>query len=72
MLHFYLIPADQLVGIGQTRHETPFLEPIDGGERAREEDALYCGERDKTLPWVGRKDQHLINTQIQQITGKEF
>lgn len=30
----HLIPADQLVGVGQTRHEAPFLEPIDGGERA--------------------------------------
>lgn len=46
----HLVPADQLVGIGQTRHEAAFLQPIDGGERAGEEDALHCGERNKTLP----------------------
>lgn len=46
----HLIPADQLVGIGQARHEAPFLQPIDGGERAGEEDALHCSKRNKTLP----------------------
>lgn len=55
----YLVPADQLVGIGQTRHETPFLQPIDGGERAGEEDALHCGKRNKTLPWRA-KQRHQI------------
>lgn len=42
-----LITRDELVGEGQTRHETTFLEPEDGGESAREEDTLDCCEGDE-------------------------
>lgn len=45
----YLISAYQLVGVGQPRHETPLLQPIDGGERAGEEDALHRSKRHKAL-----------------------
>ena len=34
---------------GETRHETALLEPEDGSERAREEDALDGGERDQAF-----------------------
>ena len=44
-----LITADQLVGEGETGHESAFLQPEDGSERPREEDTLDGGERNKTF-----------------------
>lgn len=44
-----LVAADKLIGEGQARHEATLLEPEDGCERAREEDAFDGGERDETL-----------------------
>lgn len=44
-----LVTRDQLVGEGQTRHETTLLQPEDGGERAREEDTLNSSEGNQTL-----------------------
>jgi hypothetical protein len=44
-----LVTADKLVGEGKTRHKTPFLEPKDGSERAREEDAFDSGESNETF-----------------------
>ena len=44
-----LIPADELVGEGQTRHQAALLQPEDGGEGTAEEDALYSGESDQAL-----------------------
>ena len=40
------VARDQLVAERQTRHESSLLHPEDGGERAREEDALDGGESD--------------------------
>lgn len=41
------IPADQLVGECQTRHEPALLQPEYSGERAGEEDTLDTGESDE-------------------------
>lgn len=43
------VPRDQLVGESETRHEAALLQPEDGGEGAREEDAFDGGEGDKAL-----------------------
>ena len=43
------IAGDELVGEGEAGHETTLLEPIDGAERAGEEDTLDASEGDKTL-----------------------
>lgn len=53
----YLISAYQLVGVGQPRHETPLLQPIDGGERAGEEDALHRSKRHKALAWEQKEQK---------------
>mmetsp|Transcript_101880 Transcript_101880/g.265950 ORF Transcript_101880/g.265950 Transcript_101880/m.265950 type:complete len:406 (+) Transcript_101880:274-1491(+) len=39
-----LVTGDQLVGEGQARHQAALLQPIDGAERATEEDALDASE----------------------------
>ena len=39
-----LVAADELVGEAEARHEAALLEPEDGAEGAREEDALDGGE----------------------------
>jgi len=44
-----LITADQLIGEGETGHESAFLQPEDGSERSGEEDTLDGGECDKTF-----------------------
>lgn len=41
------IPADQFIRECQSGHETPLLQPEDGGEGAREEDAFDTCERDQ-------------------------
>jgi hypothetical protein len=43
-----LVTRDELVGEGQTRHKTAFLQPEDGGEGAGEENTLNGSESDKT------------------------
>lgn len=43
-----LVTRDQLVGEGQTGHQTTLLQPEDRGERAREEDTLNSGEGHET------------------------
>ncbi|KAK8449102.1 hypothetical protein SEVIR_7G161450v4 [Setaria viridis] len=44
-----LVAGDELVGEGEARHEAALLEPEDGAEGAREEDALNAGEGDEAL-----------------------
>ena len=44
-----LVTADQFVGEGETGHETTLLQPEDGSERSREEDALDGGEGNQTF-----------------------
>lgn len=44
-----LVTGDKLVGEGEARHETTFLEPEDGGEGAAEEYPFDRSEGDKTL-----------------------
>jgi len=44
-----LIPRDELIGEGETGHETSLLEPEDRGERAGEEDSFDGGEGDESL-----------------------
>lgn len=44
-----LITGDELVGEGQTGHETTLLEPEDGGESTAEEDALDGGKGNEAL-----------------------
>lgn len=44
-----LISRDELVGEGQTRHETPFLEPEDRCKCSAEEDTFDSCERNKPL-----------------------
>jgi hypothetical protein len=44
-----LVAGNKLVGEGETRHETPLLEPEDGSERAREEDTLNGSESNETF-----------------------
>jgi len=48
-----LITRDQLVGEGETWHQTTLLQPEDGSKGAREEDALHSGEGNKTLSESG-------------------
>eukprot|EP00438_Fugacium_kawagutii_P012791 Skav211671 [mRNA] locus=scaffold216:105387:106229:- [translate_table: standard] len=43
------IARNELVGKGQTRHETSLLQPEDGTKRSAEEDALNCSKCHKTL-----------------------
>ena len=38
------VATDQLVAETKARHESTFLEPKDGAEGAREEDAFDCGK----------------------------
>jgi len=42
-----LIARDELVGKGQSRKETTLLQPKNGAEGTREEDALYTGKSDQ-------------------------
>lgn len=44
-----LITRDELVGEGQTRHETTLLEPEDGSEGTGEENTLHGSESNETL-----------------------
>jgi hypothetical protein len=44
-----LVTRDELVGEGQSRHETALLQPEDGGESTAEEDTLNGSEGDQTL-----------------------
>lgn len=44
-----LIPRYQLVGEGQSGHQRAFLEPEDGAEGSREEDALHSCKGDQPL-----------------------
>ena len=43
------ISRDELVGEGESGHETSLLEPEDGGERSREEDTLDSGESNESF-----------------------
>ena len=43
------VAGDELVGEGETGHETAFFEPEDGGEGAAEEDSFDGGEGDEAL-----------------------
>lgn len=45
----HLIASNEFIAKRQSRHQATLLEPIDCTERAREENALDGGERDKTL-----------------------
>ena len=49
----YLISTDELVAEGEPRHDSSLLQPEDGRERAREEDALDSRKRTETFT-VGR------------------
>ena len=44
-----LITGDELVGEGQSRHQTTLLQPEDGGKSTAEEDTLNSGKRDQAL-----------------------
>lgn len=44
-----LITTDEFIGEGKTRHKPTLLEPEDGGEGTREENALDSGKGDKTF-----------------------
>ena len=44
-----LVPTDELVAEAQPRHDASLLQPEDGTERAREEDALDAHEGDQPL-----------------------
>lgn len=44
-----LVTRDELVGEGQTRHETSLLEPEDGGKGSAEEDTLNSSKGNETL-----------------------
>lgn len=44
-----LVTRDELVGKGQTRHETSLLEPKDGGKGTAEEDTLDGGKGNQAL-----------------------
>ena len=44
-----LVARDELVGEGETGHESSLLEPEDRSEGSREEDSLDGGEGDQTL-----------------------
>ena len=44
-----LIPRDEFVAEGEAGHEAALLQPEDGREAAREEDALDGGESDDAL-----------------------
>ena len=44
-----LVAGDELVGEGETGHETALLEPEDGGESTAEEDTLDGSKGDETL-----------------------
>lgn len=48
-----LVTGDQLVGEGETRHQTTLLQPEDGSESTAEEDALNGSEGNKTLSECG-------------------
>ena len=43
------VTADELIREGKSRHEAALLDPEYCRERAREEDALYGRESDKSL-----------------------
>ena len=44
-----LIPRNQLVREGKTRHQTTLLQPVDGTETTREQDSLNGRERNQSL-----------------------
>lgn len=44
------VPTNQLVGEGETGHETPLLKPENSGERTREEYPLNTREGDQPHP----------------------
>jgi|UniRef100_A0A804ME22 hypothetical protein len=44
-----LVPGDELIRESEARHEAALLEPEDGAEGAREEDALDAGEGNEAL-----------------------
>mmetsp|Transcript_19132 Transcript_19132/g.42310 ORF Transcript_19132/g.42310 Transcript_19132/m.42310 type:complete len:216 (+) Transcript_19132:139-786(+) len=44
-----LVSGNQLIRERQSRHQTPFLEPIDGAERPTEQDAFHTSEADQSL-----------------------
>lgn len=60
-----LVTGDELVGEGETGHQTAFLEPEDGGEGAAEEDAFDGGEGDESL----RKGGVLVGNPFQGPIG---
>ena len=49
-----LVAGNKFIGECEAGHETALLEPEDGGEGAREEDAFNGGEGDKALGEGGR------------------
>mmetsp|Transcript_125581 Transcript_125581/g.340970 ORF Transcript_125581/g.340970 Transcript_125581/m.340970 type:complete len:245 (+) Transcript_125581:738-1472(+) len=44
-----LVARDQLVGEGEARHQAALLEPVDGAERATEQNSLHGRKRDDAL-----------------------
>ena len=44
-----LIPGDELVAEGQARHESPLLQPENGGKTSREEYSFYRGKSHNPL-----------------------
>ena len=44
-----LVSGDQFVGEGQAGHEASFLDPEDGAEASREEDAFDSGESNEAF-----------------------
>mmetsp|Transcript_5694 Transcript_5694/g.13052 ORF Transcript_5694/g.13052 Transcript_5694/m.13052 type:complete len:257 (-) Transcript_5694:29-799(-) len=48
-----LVARDQLVGEGEARHQAALLEPVDGAERATEQNSLHGREGDDALGEAG-------------------
>ena len=59
------VARNELVGEGQARHEAPLLEPEDGAEASREEDAFHCSKGHETL----REGRHLRVAPFERPVG---
>ncbi|KAJ8607525.1 hypothetical protein MRB53_040235 [Persea americana] len=60
-----LVARDELVGEGQARHQAALLQPEDGRERAREEDALHGREGHEAV----RKGRRLVRDPAESPVG---
>lgn len=62
----HLVSANQLVGVGKAGHQPSLLEPIDGSERAREEDSLHRRKGHNPLRW----GQEVSKLQLRTANGR--